>query len=196
MSINKKNLDKSFDTLYTLKKRNLLNQTSKDKKIQFFTSSEIALDRATGLDSILANPKNSKTFTAEKWLIANPSSYNTLILPGPMSVDHQGNFYIGNTADSRPASGGNPALARITKVDSSGNWLYNYNPPSGSVTIFQQGVNNADGWPSGVAYYNGILYATDMRKHFIYSFNTATSIWTSVVGNSGTAGFTTGLGTS
>lgn len=192
---NKKNLDKSFDALYTLKKRNLLNQTSKSKKIQFFTSSEMTLSRAGGLDDILSNITRIKSSGSSlvPWLVANPSSYNTYIVPGPMAVDPQGNFYIGNTNSSRGPLASYPADARITKVDSNGNWLYTYNPPPGNVTIYQQGVNAADGWPWGVAYYNGIIYAGDMRKQFIYSFNTATSVWTKIIGLSGTTGFTSGL---
>jgi len=169
--INKKNLDRSFDAIYTLKKRNLIAVTGKGKK-PMYSSDDILLTRQTGLETILANSVTNPTY--ELWIKFNVSIYNS---PGPMDTDGQGNFFIGNIYASK-----------ITKVDSNGNLLAQYYPPNGSVSTF-----TTDGWPWGLAYYNGDLYLSDMSKQFIYKFNPPTSTWTTIIGTSGTSGFTSGL---
>jgi hypothetical protein len=177
---NKKNLDKTFDALYTLKKRNLLNQTAKSKKIQFFSSSEMALTRAGGLDDILSNITRIGKIREIPW-----SSYSltNAVIPGPIIPDGQGNFFVGGTYSGPPGG-------YIAKVDSVGKLMTFYNAPTAVVTQSEQG-----GWPYGLAFYNGFLYASDMKKSFIYRYEIASNTWTILLGLPGTSGFVNGVGT-
>jgi sugar lactone lactonase YvrE len=173
--LNTKGGDKSFSTLYALKKRNLLTQVGRGKK-PAYSSEELILTNQRGFDSILRNP--TIILSLEIWIKFDASTFQTYIFPGPIAPDGQGNFYIGNTYS--PTS-------QITKVDSNGKYLANYTPPTGSVS------NSTDGWPWGLAFYNGILYVAEMRKQFIHSLNITTSTWQVKIGASGVSGFTSGL---
>lgn len=180
--INKKNLDRSFDAIYTLRKRNLFNQTSKEKKIQFYSSSEMALTRAGGLDSILAVPRSLDTLIP--WIVSNNSSLQTYIPPGPITRDFQGNFYIGALYNT-----GNTGM--IVKVDPNGKYLDRYDTPVGLVSLY-----NTGGWPWGLAFDDRYLYASDMTKHVIHRLDLSTRIFTPILGLSGTSGYVNGTGAS
>jgi len=182
--INKK-LDYSFEALYRLKKKNLLTQTGKGKN-PTYSSEQIILSKQSGLDDILTNITSVNKVplpTLTEWITFNAATFQTFIIPGPMAADGQGNFYIGNTY--------NPT-SQITKVNSNGTYVSYLTPPSGSVTPYIPGTLGADGWPWGLAYLNGSLYASDMRKHFIFQIDQFGN-FNSVIGLSGTSGFTSGL---
>jgi hypothetical protein len=181
------NRTNTFDAIYSARKRNLFNQTLQGNKLNFFSSTEIILARSTGLDSVLA-PKGTGITVAEEdpvltqWITFD--AVTKYIQSGPMASDGAGNFFIGGVYTTGPQG-------RIVKVNSSGNELAVYNPPAGSVTDYAGG-----GWPWGLAYYGGFLYAADMEKQFIYKFNLNVTppTWTIVCGTSGTSGDLTGNG--
>jgi len=182
--------------MYAAKKRNLFNQTLRGNKLNFFSSNEVLLARSTGLDSVLA-PNSKAGGGSGGGGGSAPSTPGTILtswitfdattsyIPcGPMASDGQGNFFIGGVY-----SGG--SQGRITKVNSSGAQIGLYQPAAGAVTDYAGG-----GWPWGLAYAGGFLYAADMEKQFIYKLDPTSGPlnWERIVGTSGTAGDSTGNG--
>jgi hypothetical protein len=180
--MNKKNLDNSFDAMYTLRKRNLLNQTGKGKKTSY-SSDELILSRLTGLDDVLRNITGKPQIIGPitEWTSSDPISPR-FIFPGPIIPDGQGNYYIGSI--NNPGTSG-----LIVKVDSNGNKIASYNAPVGLLSNSSQG-----GSPSSLVFYNGFLYGSDEGKHFIFRLDPATSSWVVLLGLPENPGFVNGVG--
>jgi hypothetical protein len=170
-------MSNSFDTLYSLRKRNLLVQGGRRKK-PVSGYSDVILTSSRGLDSILTSTipiQITQIPRLQKWFNFDASTY---VSPGPIVRDIVGNFYIGNIYGSR-----------ITKVDGNGNVLQQYFPPTNTVSSSANG-----GWPWGLVLIGSNLYASDMMKQFIYQINVSTSTFTNIVGSTtGASGYSNGL---
>lgn len=177
------NRTKTFEAIYAARKRNLLNQTLKGNKLGFFSSGDIALSRSGGLDTILATTASKAGLAPQLTTWIQFNAQTNYIPPGPMVSDGAGNFFIGNVYSAG-------TQGRITKVNSSGTQIALYQTPAGAVSDFAGG-----GWPWGLTYDGSFLYASDMRKHFIYRLDPTSSplAWTIVAGTSGSPGDVTGV---